>query len=42
MRYFKICNESNTLIAIGTGPGGIEITEEDYNRLLEEIRTKAR
>lgn len=33
--------ENNRLIAIGTGPGGVEITEEEYNRLLSEIREKA-
>lgn len=41
MRYYAQYNESNTLIAIGTGYGGIEITEAEYNRLLTEIRTKA-
>lgn len=42
MRYYAHYNESNKLIAIGTGTcGGIEITEEEYNRLLTEIRTKA-
>ena len=41
MRYYKQYNENNTLVAIGTGPGGIEITEEEYNRLMTEIRTKA-
>lgn len=40
MRYYKII-ENETLIAIGTGPGGVEITEEEYNRLLSEIRDKA-
>ena len=40
MRYYKLI-ENDTLIAIGTGPGGIEITEEEYNRLLTEIREKA-
>ena len=40
MRYYKLI-ESDTIIAIGTGPGGVEITEEEYNRLLTEIRTKA-
>lgn len=33
--------ENGKLIAIGTGYGGVEITEEEYNRLLTEIRTKA-
>jgi hypothetical protein len=40
MRYYKLI-ENDTLIAIGTGYGGTEITEEEYNRLLTEIRTKA-
>ncbi len=41
MRYYAKYNESNRLIAIGTGYGGTEITEEEYNRLLSEIREKA-
>lgn len=41
MRYYAQYNESNKLIAIGTGFGGIEITEAEYNRLLTEIREKA-
>ena len=41
MRYCAQYNKSGKLIAIGTGPGGIEITEEEYNRLLTEICTKA-
>lgn len=41
MRYYAQYNEFNTLIAIGTGAGGIEITESEYNTLLSEIRTKA-
>lgn len=41
MRYYAQYNESNTLIAIGAGSGGVEITEAEYNRLLTEIRTKA-
>ena len=41
MRYYAQYNESDTLIAIGTGYGGIEITEEKYNTLLSEIRAKA-
>ena len=40
MRYYKII-DSGTLIAIGTGPGGTEITESEYNTLLSEIREKA-
>lgn len=41
MRYFKQYNDSGKLIAIGTGYGGTEITEVEYNRLLSEIREKA-
>ena len=41
MRHYKQFNPSGTLLAIGTGPGGVEITEEEYNRLLSEIREKA-
>lgn len=41
MRYYAQYNEDNRLIAIGTGPGGVEITEAEYNRLLAEIREKA-
>ena len=41
MRYYAQYNESGKLIAIGTGPGGVEITEAEYNALLTEIRTKA-
>lgn len=40
MRYFAKYN-GNTLIAIGTGPGGTEITEAEYNVLLAEISEKA-
>lgn len=41
MRYFKQYNDSGKLIAIGTGSGGVEITEAEYNALLTEIREKA-
>lgn len=41
MRYYAQYNESGTLIAIGTGPGGQEITKDEYDRLLTEIRQKA-
>lgn len=40
MRYYAQYSD-NKLIAIGTGPGGVEITESEYNRLLAEIREKA-
>lgn len=41
MRYYAQYDKNNTLIAIGTGYGGIEITEAKYNELLTMIRTKA-
>ena len=41
MRYYAQYNDSGKLIAIGTGPGGTEITESEYNRFLSEIREKA-
>ena len=41
MRYYAQYNDSGTLIAIGTGYGGTEITEAEYNALLAEIREKA-
>ena len=41
MRYYVQYNESGKLLAIGTGAGGTEITEAEYNRLLTEIREKA-
>ena len=40
MRYYKQLSGSH-IIAIGTGPGGTEITESEYNALLSEIREKA-
>ena len=41
MRYYAQYNDSGNLIAIGTGAGGTEITEAEYNALLSEIREKA-
>lgn len=41
MRFYAQYNESGKLIAIGTGYGGTEITEAEYNALLSEIREKA-
>ena len=41
MRYYAQYNDSGKLIAIGTGCGGVEITEAEYNALLTEIREKA-
>ena len=41
MRYFKKYNDCGKIIFIGTGSGGVEITEAEYNALLAEIREKA-
>ena len=41
MRYYARYNDSGNLLAIGTGSGGTEITEAEYNSLLAEIREKA-
>lgn len=41
MIYYAQYNDSGKLVAIGTGPGGVEITESEYNALLSEIREKA-
>ena len=41
MRYYAQYNDSGKLLAIGTGAGGVEITEAEYNALLTEIREKA-
>ena len=41
MRYYAQYNDTGKLLAIGTGYGGTEITEAEYNALLSEIREKA-
>ena len=41
MRYYAQYNDIGKLVAIGTGCGGVEITEAEYNALLTEIREKA-
>ena len=41
MRCYAQYNDSGKLVAIGTGPGGTEITEAEYNELLAIIREKA-
>ena len=41
MRYYAQYDELGKLIAIGTGYGGTEITEAEYNALLSEISEKA-
>ena len=41
VRYYAQYDETNNLIAIGTGDGGVKITESEYNTLLSEICEKA-
>lgn len=41
MRYYAQYNEAGKLVIAGTGSGGTEITEAEYNALLAEIREKA-
>ena len=41
MRYYAQYNDAGKLLAIGTGAGGTEITEAEYNTLLSEIHEKA-
>ena len=41
MRYYAQYDDYGKLLAIGTGPGGTEITESEYTSLLSEIREKA-
>lgn len=39
MRYYKQISE-NYILAIGTGYGGEEITEEEYNTIMSVIQNK--
>lgn len=41
MRYYAQYNDTGKLLAIGTGSGGTEITEAEYDAMLAEIREKA-
>ena len=41
MIYHAKYDDTGKLLAIGTGYGGEEITEAEYNTLLAEIRAKA-
>lgn len=41
MRYYKMIDADGNLTAIGTGNGGVEITEEEYAALAKEIEQKA-
>lgn len=39
MRYYKL-TANGYLVAIGTGEGGTEMTEEEYNAIFDLIRNK--
>ena len=39
MRYFKQISDG-CILAVGTGAGGVEITETEYNQILAVIRAK--
>ena len=41
MRYYKMTDAYGNLKAIGTGDGGVEITEKEYAALSAEIAEKA-
>lgn len=41
MRYYKMTDVEGNLMAIGTGSGGTEITEEEYAELSAKITHKA-
>lgn len=39
MRYYKLI-ENGHITAIGTGGGGTEITEQEYNEIMSVIQSK--
>ena len=39
MRYYKII-DNGYILAIGTGGGGVEITEQEYNSIMNVIQQK--
>ena len=41
MRYFAKYDDSGKLLCVGTGSGGNEIAESEYDWLMHEIREKA-
>ena len=41
VRHYAQYNDTGKLVVIGTGNGGTEITEAEYNALLSEIREKS-
>ena len=40
MRYFAQYDDNNILVMIGTGLGGVEITQEEYDSLLAMMYSK--
>jgi hypothetical protein len=42
MRYYAKYDDSSVIIAIGTGDGGDEISEEEYQELLAQFVEKSR
>lgn len=40
MRYYKITDDAGQLVCIGEGLAGDEITEEEYNILLADLKQK--
>ena len=41
VRYYAQYSEDKKILSIGTGYGGTEISEAEYNALLSEIREKS-
>ena len=39
MKYFKTTN-GNYILSVGTGAGGTEITETEYNEIMSAIQNK--
>ena len=39
MRYYAQYDDTGKLLAIGTGPGGTEITETEYNDIMAIIQS---
>lgn len=39
MRYYKKLSD-NYITAIGTGPGGVEIAEKEYNAIMAVIQSR--
>ena len=41
MRYYTLYNEEGQMVCIGTGAGGVEITQEEYESLSAQIQEKS-